>query len=102
MNELYEQRAMALKALSDPNRLVILDYLKDGERCACKILEQLRITQPTLSHHMRLLCQVDLVHCRREGKWIYYSLNHVKFTQLKEMMESYAATKNDGTPGDCC
>lgn len=102
MIELYESRAMALKALSDPNRLIILDCLKDGERCACKLLEQLRISQPTLSHHMRILCLVDLVHCRREGKWIHYTLNYKKFKELKELMESYTDTKEDGKCGDCC
>ena len=89
MKQEYIQRATALKALADPNRLVILDCLKDGERCACMILEQLRITQPTLSHHMKLLCESDLVHCRREGKWMHYSLNHEKFHELEELMKSY-------------
>lgn len=102
MNELYEQRAMALKALSDPNRLVILDYLQEGERCACKILEQLRITQPTLSHHMRILCMVDLVHCRRDGKWIHYSLNRAKFKELSEMLESFSMVNGDEKSGNCC
>ena len=95
MNEVYYQSAMALKALSDPNRLIILNYLSDGERCACKILEQLRITQPTLSHHMRILCQTDLVRCRREGKWIHYSLNQAKFLELKELIDSFASSNNE-------
>ena len=90
MNEIYLQRAMALKALSDPNRLVILECLKEGEQCACKILEQLRITQPTLSHHMRLLCIVNLVNCRRDGKWMHYSINQEKFMELKEFMGSFS------------
>jgi ArsR family transcriptional regulator len=102
MNEMYNQRAMALKAIADPNRLVIIDYLKDGERCACKILEQLRITQPTLSHHMRILCQMDLVLCRRDGKWIHYSLNNAKFLELKELMENFSITERKEKPDNCC
>lgn len=101
MNENFYQRALELKALSDPNRLVILDCLKEGERCACKILEQLKISQPTLSHHMRILCQLDLVRCRRDGKWIHYSLNQAKFQELKEMMESFSVIHGEGS-GDCC
>jgi ArsR family transcriptional regulator len=89
MNENYLQRAFALKALSDPNRLVIIDCLKGGEQCACKLLEQLRITQPTLSHHMRILCQADLVDCRRDGKWMHYSLHLDKFQELKELLDSF-------------
>lgn len=102
MKEGYEQRAMALKALSDPNRLVILDYLKGGEKCACRILEQLRITQPTLSHHMRILCLVELVNCRRDGKWIHYSLNRAKFEELKKLIEEYCSGKEDGKSADDC
>jgi ArsR family transcriptional regulator len=89
MNENYIQRALALKALSDPNRLVIMEYLKDGERCACRILEQLQISQPTLSHHMKILCDAELVCCRRDGKWMYYSLNYSKFIELKELLDSF-------------
>ncbi|MDF2514265.1 MAG: putative transcriptional regulator [Herbinix sp.] len=101
MNRNYNQMALALKALSDPNRLVIIDYLVEGEQCACKILEQLHITQPTLSHHMRILCETDLVHCRREGKWMHYSLNGVKFQELRELLEPYSATEYASDAG-CC
>lgn len=87
MNDFYNQRAQTMKALSDPNRLVILDYLKEGEQCACKLLEQLHITQPTLSHHMRILNEAGLVLCRRDGKWIHYRLNLDKFIELKELIE---------------
>lgn len=102
MKEIYLQRAMSLKALSDPNRLIILEYLTEGERCACKILEQLKISQPTLSHHMRILCEVGLIHCRREGKWIHYSLNYSKFEELAEMMRHFSIMKEDGKAGNCC
>jgi len=102
MNTIYEQRAIALKALSDPNRLIIVDYLKEGECCACKILEQLQISQPTLSHHMRILCDVDLVNCRKEGKWMHYSLNQEKFLELKELMGSFAQVQGDGKSENYC
>ena len=89
MGEVYYQRAMELKALSDPNRLVILDQLKDGERCACNILDLLQISQPTLSHHMRILCEAGLVNCRREGKWMHYRLNCDKFRELSRLIEGF-------------
>ena len=47
--------ALICKALSDPNRLKIVQMLSDGEKCGCKLLEAFAITQPTLSHHMRIL-----------------------------------------------
>ncbi len=87
MNEIYNQRALAFKALSDPNRLWIIEQLRGGEMCACKILEQLRISQPTLSHHMRILCEAGLVNCTKEGKWMHYSLNMEKFKELGKLLE---------------
>ena len=61
------------KALGDEKRLHILSLLRQGERCACVLLEDLNLSQPTLSHHMKILCDANLVTGRREGKWVYYS-----------------------------
>ncbi|MBQ8178869.1 MAG: winged helix-turn-helix transcriptional regulator, partial [Candidatus Methanomethylophilaceae archaeon] len=63
-----------MKALSDRNRLRIVEMLSDGELCACRLLEELDITQPTLSHHMSILCRSGLVNVRKEGQWSHYSL----------------------------
>ncbi|MDD2626636.1 MAG: metalloregulator ArsR/SmtB family transcription factor [Candidatus Methanomethylophilus sp.] len=63
------------KALSDPNRLRVVEILAEGEKCACKLLSELNITQPTLSHHMDILQRSGLVTGRREGQWIHYSLD---------------------------
>ena len=76
MNERYIENSQFFKALSDPNRLMIIDMLSCGELCACVILEKFNITQPTLSHHMKILCDCKLVNGRKAGKWIYYSLNN--------------------------
>ncbi|MDF2907378.1 MAG: putative transcriptional regulator [Herbinix sp.] len=101
MGEIYFQRALELKALSDPNRLVILDQLKDGERCACNILELLKISQPTLSHHMRILCEAGLVNCRRDGKWMHYRINCDKFRELDQLMAGFM-TGNSRAGRDVC
>jgi ArsR family transcriptional regulator len=71
----YEDNSKLIKALSDPNRLKIIDILSCGEMCACNILEHFDFTQPTLSHHMRVLVECNLVICRKEGLWNHYSLN---------------------------
>lgn len=71
----YAEYAKIFKVLSDPKRLKIIDMLSGGELCACKIQEEFHITQPTLSHDMKLLCDACLVIPRREGKWTHYSLN---------------------------
>ncbi len=71
-----DQRKTALmfKAFCDENRLQILQLLRNGEKCACRILEAMQITQPTLSHHMKILCDAGIVAGRKEGKWMYYSI----------------------------
>lgn len=67
--------ASMFKAFCDENRLQILQLLRDGERCACSILDEMQITQPTLSHHMKILCDSGVVVGRKEGKWMHYSIS---------------------------
>ena len=71
-----EERKIAavFKALGDENRIRILKMLHRGELCACKLLDALDISQPTLSHHMKILCDSGLVTGRKEGKWMHYSI----------------------------
>ena len=71
----YDDKAKIVKALSDANRLKIIDILSCGEMCACDILQHFDFTQPTLSHHMKVLIESGLVEVRREGLWNYYYLN---------------------------
>ncbi len=80
--------ADVFKALSDGNRLTILRILSDGEICACRILEALDITQPTLSHHMKILCDSGLVKARRSGQWSYYSIDRDRLEELKDFIDS--------------
>ena len=75
MPKAYEM-ARIFKALSDENRIRILQQLRTCEKCGCQLLEELQITQPTLSHHMKLLCDCSLVKSRREGKWMYYAMDY--------------------------
>jgi len=75
MENRYEINAKVFKALSDPNRLMIIEMLQSRERCACEILEDLDIAQSTLSHHMKILGDSGFVDSRPRGKWMYYSLN---------------------------
>ena len=74
MKESYIKYSEIFKALADPNRLMIVDMLSTSELCACMILAKFNITQPTLSHHMKILCDCGLVKGRKQGKWTYYSI----------------------------
>lgn len=81
--------ALLFKALSDPNRVKIVTMISErGELCACKILDELGITQPTLSHHMKVLCSCGLVACRKEGKWMHYSLSQETVAEVRSFIGS--------------
>lgn len=82
MEKVYLDYAKILKALSDANRLKIIDILSCGEKCACDILDHFDFTQPTLSHHMKILAECGLVEVRKDGLWNYYSLNQDKGMDL--------------------
>lgn len=75
MKESYIKTAKLFKAFCDENRLMILEMLRSGEKCACHLLDELHIGQSTLSHHMKILCDSGVVVSRREGKWTYYSIS---------------------------
>lgn len=70
-----KRTAVIFKAFCDENRIRILQLLSTGEKCACKLLEELNVTQPTLSHHMKTLCDSGVVAGRKEGKWTHYSIS---------------------------
>lgn len=85
----YENEARVFKAFCDPNRLMILETLQSGEKCACKLLEELEIVQSTLSHHMKILCEAGFVNVRREGKWMHYSINKKGFEIAKKFLNEF-------------
>ena len=67
MDNQYTGMAKIFKALSDPKRVKIIDLLSCGELCACVLLKCFEITQPTLSHDMKVLIEAGLVVSRRAG-----------------------------------
>ena len=83
----YVKYAKIFKAFSDPKRLEIIDMLSNGELCACRILERFQITQPTLSHDMKILCDLEIVKGRKVGKWMYYSLNFDVLNEVYQILE---------------
>lgn len=78
----YEDNARIFKALSDINRLKIVHMLAEDEKCACELLESFNFTQPTLSHHMKVLMECGLVNSRKKGTWNHYSLNNISANRL--------------------
>ncbi len=82
--------ALICRALGDSNRLQIVQMLSGGDKCACKLLEHFEITQPTLSHHMKILCGCGLVKVQKVGKWAHYSLNRETFSAFQEYLGTLA------------
>jgi len=95
--------ALISKALSDPNRLQIIQMITDQERCACKLLEHFNITQPTLSHHIRILSDCNLIRTRKDGKWSHYSMNMETMEAYKTYVNTLyiAALASTESNGDC-
>lgn len=81
----YTDYALLLKALGDETRLKIFHMLSKGELCACNLLEEFNITQPTLSYHMKILCESGLVNGRKDGIWTKYSINMDSLELLKSL-----------------
>ena len=99
----YVENARVFKALCDENRLMILEMLQSGEKCACILLEKLAITQPTLSHHMKVLLESGIVTPRKEGKWTHYSINESGSRYAVELLERLTkATASEVTEQEEC
>ena len=94
--------AAIFKAFCDENRIHILKLLCSGEKCACKLLEEMSISQPTLSHHMKILCDSGLVVGRKEGKWMHYSISAEGVRIAKEQLTALTAVNPIGETEPCC
>lgn len=99
MEKRYDDEAKMFKAFCDPNRLMILDILKSGEYCACKLLEILDVSQSTLSHHMKLLADAKIVNVRKEGKWSHYSLSEEGIRIAVKYLQQLSQIDNKS---ECC
>ena len=71
-----------LKALGEDTRIQIFEMLRNGKLCACNILDKFNITQPTLSHHMKILCDCGIVIAEKDWKWMHYSIDCDKLKDL--------------------
>ena len=102
MENNYIATAKIFKALCDENRVRIIELLQSGEKCACMLLEELNVTQPTLSHHMKILCDSGFVESRRDGKWTHYSLSSKGIENAKDILIKLTADKLSDNKNNCC
>mgnify|MGYP001207896669 FL=1 len=75
MEHRFTNDAKIFKALCDEKRLMILELLQSGEKCACVLIDKMDMGQSGLSYHMKILCESGIVTSRQEGKWTHYSLS---------------------------
>jgi ArsR family transcriptional regulator, arsenate/arsenite/antimonite-responsive transcriptional repressor len=83
--------ALLFHALSDETRLSILQRLRFGERCVCDLTDALDAAQSRLSFHLKVLKDAGLVTDRREGRWMYYTVNTETLQELTELVEALAS-----------
>lgn len=86
------------KALADPVRLRMVMLLNRADElcctvedrvCACDIETAIGLSQPTISHHLKILAQAGLVETERDGRFVYYRIKRSSFAQLAEFLESF-------------
>lgn len=97
-----EQDARIFKALCDPKRLAILEQLRSGEKCACKLQEPLALTQSGLSYHMKILRESGLVLARQEGKWTHYRLSADGQTRAVQRLLALTTPNAEAPACGCC
>jgi ArsR family transcriptional regulator len=88
-------------ALSDQTRLYILERLRRGERCVCELTDALDAAQSRLSFHLRVLKDAGLVTDRREGRWMYYTINADALAEVAELAQTLATPLPPRADG-CC
>lgn len=100
MDTVHQEHAKIFKALCDAKRLAILEQLRSGEKCACKLQEPLDLIQSGLSYHMKILCDSGIVVSRQEGKWTHYRLSLSGRDKAVELLKKL--TTPDGQRQECC
>ncbi len=83
------QSATIFKALADPTRQAILRLLKKRDMTPSDLLQQIQVSQPTLSHHLDILKRANLIDGVREGQFIRYSLNMTIFQMAVDYLLQY-------------
>ena len=73
----------------------LIEMLQSGEKCACKILDEMQIVQSTLSHHMKILVESGVVSARKDGKWMRYSLSESGTGYAKELLNELTTQKSE-------
>lgn len=102
MATVYEEQAKVFKALCDDRRLQVLELLREGEKCACILLEQLDMGQSALSYHMKILVESGMVQSRQEGKWTHYKISKAGSAAAVELLQKLTTPNTVIKDTICC
>ncbi|SEH10475.1 ArsR/SmtB family transcription factor [Thermoleophilum album] len=85
-----ERMAAVAKALGDPVRLQLVDVLRKhaGQVCVCELVPLFELSQPTVSHHLKVLREAGIVGCERRGLWAYYYVNPDALAELSQWLNA--------------
>lgn len=97
----HEKNAKVFKAFCDEKRLAILELLRNGEKCACVLIDQMEIGQSSLSYHMKILCESGIVESRQEGKWTHYRISESGSKYAAELLVELTSPYTDKVPNEC-
>ena len=90
-------------ALSDETRLTLLDQLREGEQCVCELTDTMKAAQSRLSFHLKVLKEAGLIRDRREGRWMYYSIDPEAINELEAVVDTLKqVAKSARSANKCC
>jgi ArsR family transcriptional regulator, arsenate/arsenite/antimonite-responsive transcriptional repressor len=97
------QAARWFHALSDETRLEIVERLIGGERCVCELTDLMDAAQSRLSFHLKTLKDADIVTDRRDGRWVYYTLNRDTLDEIETLLGTFKRTERTAARSiKCC
>lgn len=83
-----KQAEKIFKILGEPNRFRILSFLIEGEQCVCKIQGHLKLPQNLVSHHLNIMKKNKILVLRKQGKWMFYSINKESLKPIRAFIET--------------
>lgn len=84
------KEARYLKALGEPIRLQLIEQISQGQNCICHLQSQFSVSQPTLSHHMKILVDAGVVDSEKIGKNVYYTINEVELVKMVDYLLQFS------------
>jgi len=88
----YKHLEKDMKVIADQTRLLIIKQIADGQHCGCDLIQNLTITQPTLSHHLKILRDANFIQGVKVNQRVIYEINHEKFEHVLNEIKTLLAS----------